>query len=98
MIGRSLRLQPEVLLLDEPTQGVDVGARHEVHAIIEDAVADGMAVLVASTDSDELVRLCHRVLVVRDGRIVRTLHRGHDLTIDELEHAQMSPTLEEVAR
>jgi ribose transport system ATP-binding protein len=96
MIGRSLRLQPQVLLLDEPTQGVDVGARHEVHAIIEAAVAGGMAVLVASTDSDELVRLCHRVLIVRDGRIVRTLHRDHDLTIDELDHAQMSPTLEEI--
>ena len=98
MIGRSLRLQPKVLLLDEPTQGVDVGARHEVHGILEAAVADGMAVLVASTDSDELVRLCHRVLVLRAGRVVRTLHRDHDLTIDELDHAQMSPTLEEVGR
>jgi ribose transport system ATP-binding protein len=98
MIGRSLRLQPQVLLLDEPTQGVDVGARHEVHAIIEAAVADGMAVLVASTDSDELVRLCHRVLVMREGRVVRTLHRDHDLTIDELDHAQLSTTLEEVSR
>jgi hypothetical protein len=47
---------------------------------------------VASTDSDELVRLCHRVLVVQQGRIVRTLRRDHDLTVDELNHAQLART------
>jgi ABC-type sugar transport system ATPase subunit len=90
VLGRSLRLRPSVLLLDEPTQGVDVGARNEVHRIIEQAVADGMAVLVASTDSDELVRLCDRVLILQGGLVVRTLHRDHDLTVDEVDHAQMS--------
>jgi ribose transport system ATP-binding protein len=94
VLGRSLRLQPSVLLLDEPTQGVDVGARNEVHGIIEQAVADGMAVLVASTDTDELVRLCDRVLVLQGGLVVRTLHRDHDLTVDEVDHAQMSRVLE----
>jgi ribose transport system ATP-binding protein len=90
MLGRSLRLRPSVLVLDEPTQGVDVGARDEVHRIIEQAVADGAGVLVASTDSDELVRLCDRVLVMQGGLVVRTLHRGHDLTVAEVDHAQMS--------
>jgi ribose transport system ATP-binding protein len=90
VLGRSLRLNPSVLVLDEPTQGVDVGARNEVHGIIEQAVTDGMAVLVASTDTDELVRLSDRVLVMQDGLVVRTLHRDHDLTVDEVDHAQMS--------
>jgi ribose transport system ATP-binding protein len=98
VLGRSLRLRPSVLLLDEPTQGVDVGARDEVHRIIEQAVADGTAVLVASTDTDELVRLSDRVLIMQEGLVVRTLHRDHDLTVDEVDHAQMSRTAEGTPR
>ena len=98
VLARSLRLHPSVLLLDEPTQGVDVGARNEVHGIIERAVAGGMAVLVASTDSDELVRLCDRVLIMQSGLVVRTLHRDHDLTVDEVDHAQMSRLVEGTPR
>jgi ribose transport system ATP-binding protein len=90
LLARSLRLGPAVLLLDEPTQGVDVGARAEVHRIIDEAAAQGMGALVASTDSEELVRLCHRVLVLQQGRIVRVLHRGADLTVEELNHAQLA--------
>ena len=89
VVGRSLRLRPSVLLLDEPTQGVDVGARNEVHGIIEQAVAGGTAVLVASTDTDELVRLSDRVLIMQGGLVVRELHRDHDLTVDEVDHAQI---------
>ncbi len=98
VIGRSLRLAPAVLLLEEPTQGVDVGARNEVHSIIEEAVRGGTAVLVASTDTEELVRLCDRVHVMQGGLIVRTLHRDHDLTVDEVDHAQMSRITEGVPR
>jgi ribose transport system ATP-binding protein len=90
LLGRSLRLEPRVLLLDEPTQGVDVGARAEVHRIIDEAAAHGMGALVASTDDEELVRLCHRVLVLQQGRIVRVLHRGRDLTVEALNHAQLA--------
>jgi ribose transport system ATP-binding protein len=90
LLGRSLRLSPRVLLLDEPTQGVDIGARAEVHRIIDQAAAQGMGALVASTDNEELVRLCHRVLVLQQGRIVRILHRGRDLTVEELNHAQLA--------
>ena len=87
MLGRSMRLEPSVLLLDEPTQGVDVGARSEVHAIIDDAVGHGMGAVVASTDTDELVWLCHRVIVLQTGRMVRLLYRGNDLTVDNLDRA-----------
>ena len=92
LLGRSLRLDPRVLVLDEPTQGVDVGARVDVHRIIDEAAARGAGVVVASTDSDELVRLAHRVLVLQQGRVVRTLHRDDDLSIDELNHAQLART------
>ena len=97
LLGRSLRLQPAVLLLDEPTRGVDVGARNEVHRIIEQAVAGGMGVVLASTDTEELVRLCDRVLVLQDGLVVRTLHRDHDLTVDDVNHAQVSRLMKEAS-
>jgi len=70
IIARWLRMEPSVLVLDEPTQGVDVGAKADIHALIDDVAEQGTAVLIASTDHEELVRLCHRVLVVRRGRIV----------------------------
>jgi ribose transport system ATP-binding protein len=88
LFGRSLRLLPSVLVLDEPTRGIDVGAKEEIHALINGAAADGCAVLVASTDTDELVRLAHRVLVMRNGRIAAELSGG-EMTVERIEHAQL---------
>src|SRR5690606_42028170 len=58
-----------VLLLDEPTQGVDVGSKAEIHALIDEAAEKGTAVVVCSSDEAELERLCHRVVVLADGRV-----------------------------
>jgi ribose transport system ATP-binding protein len=88
LFGRSLRLTPSVLVLDEPTRGIDVGAKEEIHLLIERAAADGAAVLVASTDTDELVRLSHRVLVMREGHIASEL-TGEDRTVANIERAQL---------
>lgn len=73
VLARWLRQEPRVILLDEPTQGVDVGAKRDIHALIDEVVAQGTSVLVASTDHEELVRLCHRVLIIREGKIVDEL-------------------------
>jgi len=73
---RWLRNKPTVLLLDEPTQGVDVGAKADIHRLVEEAAIQGAAVLLMSTDHEELVRLCHRVLVLRKGRVVDELTGG----------------------
>jgi ribose transport system ATP-binding protein len=90
LVARALRRAPAVLVLDDPTAGIDVKARAAVHAILEDHTARGLAVLLASTDSDELARLCDRVLVLGHGRIVRTLHRGTDLSATAVDHAQVA--------
>jgi ribose transport system ATP-binding protein len=76
VVGRWLRLEPTVLLLDDPTQGVDIGAKADIHHLIEVAAANGAAVLVCSTDEAELERISHRVLVLRDGRVAARLARG----------------------
>jgi len=75
VLARWLRLKPHVLLLDEPTQGVDVAGKADVHQLIDRAAGDGTAVLVCSSDEAELERLCDRVVVVRSGRAVAEFHR-----------------------
>ena len=78
-IGKWLELAPRVLLLDEPTRGVDVGAKAEIYALLEELTARGHAVVLASSDLPEVVRLAHRVLVLREGKLAGELaaRRSH---------------------
>ncbi len=69
LFAKWLRLRPQVFLLDEPTQGVDVGTKGELHRQLLAAAAAGSTVVVSSSDLEELVALCHRVLVLRAGRL-----------------------------
>jgi ribose transport system ATP-binding protein len=69
VLARWLRLKPALLLLDEPTQGVDIGARADIYAIIRRAVEEGASVLLVASDFDELARVSDRVIVLRDGRV-----------------------------
>jgi ABC-type sugar transport system ATPase subunit len=79
VIGKWLELAPRVLLLDEPTRGVDVGAKAEIYALIEELTAKGHAVVLASSDLPEVMRLADRVLVLREGKLAGTLE-GEDIT------------------
>ena len=91
MFGKALRLSPKLLLLNEPTQGIDVGAKEQIHTLVDHATAEGVATVVASTDTEELVRLCHRVIVLIGGRIAATL-RGDEITAERIEHTQLQTT------
>jgi ABC-type sugar transport system ATPase subunit len=68
VLGKWLERRPLVLLLDEPTRGVDVGARDEIYAILEELAQRGVAILFASSDLAEVLRLARRIVVLRDGR------------------------------
>ncbi len=69
VLGKWLENPPKLLLLDEPTRGVDVGAREEIYAILEGIAAKGTAILAASSDLPEVLRLSHRIYVLRQGRV-----------------------------
>ncbi|RWA61150.1 MAG: sugar ABC transporter ATP-binding protein [Mesorhizobium sp.] len=78
VIGRWLLRKPRLLLLDEPTQGVDVGARADIHRLVRGAVSEGASAVVVSSDFSELAELCDRVVVLNRGRVIA------DVTADEL--------------
>ncbi len=75
LIGRALAVEPRILILDEPTRGVDIGAKQEIYALIERLVAEGMAVLLISSEMEEILRLSDRIVVLRRGRVAATLSR-----------------------
>jgi galactofuranose transport system ATP-binding protein len=73
LLARWLALHPKVLLLDEPTRGIDVGAKAEVQALVDELADDGLAVLLISSDTEELIEGSDRVVVLKDGVVVREL-------------------------
>jgi ribose transport system ATP-binding protein len=76
IFGKAFATQPKLLLLDEPTRGVDVGAKAEIYELIDRAAAQGMAVLVASSELEELLWICHRIAVLNHGRVVEVVDRA----------------------
>ncbi len=76
ILGRWLALAPRLLLLDEPTRGIDVGARAEIHALVRALADQGTAVLFASSEMEEVLALADRVLVLHEGEISGELARG----------------------
>jgi len=77
VLGRWVGPDAQVLLLDEPTRGVDVGAKAEIHRHLRDLARRGLAILVASSELPELLALCDRIAVMRQGRLVGELPREH---------------------
>jgi rhamnose transport system ATP-binding protein len=76
LLARTLRHGSPILLLDEPTAGVDIGAKAEIHRVIRRQAEDGAAVLVSSSDLPELLQLCDRIIALRLGRIVGSVTRA----------------------
>ena len=76
MIGKWLLRRPRVFILDEPTRGIDVGAKYEVYKIINQLVADGAAILFISSEIEELIGMGDRIMVMGRGEIRGFFERG----------------------
>jgi rhamnose transport system ATP-binding protein len=87
-LARWLATEPRLLILDEPTQGVDVGAKSEIHRIIRELAAEGLAVLLISSDLPEVLGMSDRVAVMRGGRLVETFE-GISATADAVMSAAL---------
>jgi ribose transport system ATP-binding protein len=92
VMARALLSNPVMILADEPTQGVDVGARSELYDILRQASADGIPVVVASSDAKELEGLCDTVYVLSRGQVVKTLQDGENREEAMIEAAVTSTT------
>ncbi|MFF4173258.1 sugar ABC transporter ATP-binding protein [Streptomyces sp. NPDC001744] len=84
LLARWLLTDPELLILDEPTRGIDIGAKTEIQKLVTRLAAEGTAVLFISAELEEVLRLSHRVGVLRDHRLVATLDNDPSLTPDRI--------------
>jgi ABC-type sugar transport system ATPase subunit len=83
LLARWLLLHPAILFLDDPTRGIDVGAKQDIYRMVEDLSAAGKAVLLVSSELPELLRCCHRILVLREGRLT-AIFDGGDATQEKI--------------
>ena len=75
LLGKWIFAEPEVLILDEPTRGIDVGAKYEIYCIINRLAAEGKSVLMISSELPEILGMCDRIYVMNEGKIVGEIPR-----------------------
>lgn len=94
IIARALRTKPKLLLLDDPTRGIDVGAKAEIYRLIDELCRDGLAIIITSSELPELIAVCDRILVLCEGRLTGEFRRGEftEQTLMEAATATVSET------
>jgi ABC-type sugar transport system ATPase subunit len=95
VLGKWLATNPKILLVDEPTRGVDVSAKSEIHNILFDLAKNGMAIIVVSSELGELLQVCEKVLILNRGRIVAELFTKDTSTHEMMELATGESTTKE---
>ena len=83
VVGRWLNLKSRLYVFEDPTAGVDVGAKAEIYRLFDVALKEGAAIVIVSTDFEEIAKVCHRALVFDRGKVVKELDT-EDLTISNL--------------
>ena len=76
VLAKWMAVHPDVLILNGPTVGVDIGSKHDIHAILQKQAKDGMAVIIISDDLPEILQNCSRILVIKEGRFVAEMSAG----------------------
>ena len=91
VLGKCLNAGVKILLLDEPTRGVDIEAKNQIYDLLHALAAEGVSILVASSEVEELFVMCHRLLIMAQGRIVAT-KPVNDTTLEEAMQLAMEGT------
>jgi ribose transport system ATP-binding protein len=84
VISKCLNRESDIILMDEPTRGVDVGAKVEIHKIIRELANQGKSIIIFSSELQEIVNLCDRIVLMYDGAIRETLHNGDQISMDHI--------------
>ncbi|MDR1393044.1 MAG: sugar ABC transporter ATP-binding protein [Bifidobacteriaceae bacterium] len=84
LLGRWLATEPQVLILDEPTRGIDIGAKADIQNVVRDLAASGVTVIFISSELEEVVRLADRIVVLKDHRVIAELTNGPDVSVDAI--------------
>ena len=84
LIGRWLANNPDILILDEPTRGIDVGAKYEIYCIIAELAKQGKSIIMISEELMELIGMCDRIMIMKDGRTSGELERNEALDENSL--------------
>ena len=88
MLGKTMESEPEIIIMDEPTRGIDVGTKQQIYHIIAALAAEGKSIILISSELQEVIGLSHRVIVMRQGRIVGELE-GDQITEEQIVRHQM---------
>ena len=84
LLARWLEAKPEVLILDEPTRGIDVGAKSEIYQLISELAAAGVTIILISSDLPEVIGMAQRILVMREGRLVTEISSQEEFTQENI--------------
>jgi inositol transport system ATP-binding protein len=87
LIGRWLLTNPRILILDEPTRGIDVGAKAEIHRLVTELARNGVAVIMISSEMPEVLGMSDRIMVMHEGRVTGFLDRAEATQIKVMELA-----------
>ncbi|MCB8836462.1 sugar ABC transporter ATP-binding protein [Aurantimonas sp. VKM B-3413] len=79
LLAKTMLVEPEIVILDEPTRGIDIGTKQQIYAFIQELAREGRAVIVISSEMSEVIGLCHRVIVMRSGRLAGEIE-GREIT------------------
>ena len=85
-LAKCLSTSPRIFILDEPTKGIDVGAKKEIHTLIKELARSGMSIIIVSSELPEIIGMCHRVLVIREGSLIKEFKK-QQLNEEDLMHA-----------
>lgn len=75
-LAKCLSTSPKILILDEPTKGIDVGAKKEIHSLIKELANKGMSIILVSSELPEIIGMCHRVIVIREGKLMKIFNKN----------------------